>query len=278
MSDLPVQAFHVTQMDLPSNQAVSFKVDAFDGAIRSQGVRLVHFRAMRCPVGLGDIYDTRRPTHDHAGCSNGMVYTEAGEVTATFMGSGNADKLLDTGLADGSSAQVTMPRHYDGTETEISIARFDRIYLAEQVVLVPTWQLFEATMVGREKLKYPVEVVEDLMDAAGRKYQVDADFVVEGGFIVWVGDRRPTYDPSLSKGQVCAVRYLYRPFWYVKQLLHEVRVAQAENAQNIRKVHNMHKSMVLQREYLFESENTEDPALQTARQAPSPADGSFFVR
>ena len=31
---------------------ISFDVEAFDLAIRSQGVRLQHFQATRCPVGM----------------------------------------------------------------------------------------------------------------------------------------------------------------------------------------------------------------------------------
>ena len=51
--------------------SVSFDPDAFDDALRAQGVQYVHWRAMRCPVGLTDRYSERRVHDDHSGCSNG---------------------------------------------------------------------------------------------------------------------------------------------------------------------------------------------------------------
>jgi hypothetical protein len=145
--------------------AVSFDPSAFDDAIRSQGVQLVHFRAMRCPVGLTDRYDQRRPHDDHSGCSNGFIYTEAGTITCLFTGVTEDQKQNDVGLLDGSTVQVTAPRFYDETTDEVQITPFDRLYLLEDAVSVPHWQLVEAHATGRDKLSFPVVNVIDVMDA-----------------------------------------------------------------------------------------------------------------
>lgn len=269
----------ISQMEFPRGQAVSFDVRAFDEAVSSQGVRLVHFRAMRCPVGLVDRFDTRRPEHDHGGCSNGFIYTTAGDLTALFTGNSHAKEAHDVGFLDGSTVQVTCQRFYDGTTTPVHIAPFDRIYLAEENVVVPTWQLFEAHITGREKLQFPVVAVQDLMDSDGRIFKEGVDFEVEGGFIVWKGTNRPRYDAARKKGQICAIRYLYRPYWYVKQILHEVRVTQAEDlVTGERMVQRMPQAFVLQREYVFEKDESTKPEDGNPRQQPAPRDGSFGPR
>lgn len=271
----------VNSLDFPSGQAVSFDVEAFDDLIQSQGVKLIHFRAMRCPVGLVDRYDNRRPEHDHSGCSNGFIYTKAGELTASFMGSGASVETLDTATVDGSSVQVTCQRFYDGTEEPVHIAPFDRLYLAEEGIVVPTWQLFESHITGKEKLQFPVNYVQDLMDNEGKRYIEGTDFKVEGGYIVWTGSNRPRFDAVRQKGAICAIRYLYRPYYYVQRLLHQVRVTQAEDKiSGERVVQRMPQAMVLVREFVFEKEDKDPqaPESESLRQVPGPRDGSFGPR
>lgn len=271
----------VSPLDFPPGQATSFDVEAFDQAIQSQGVRLVHFRAMRCPVGMVDMYDNRRPEHDHSGCSNGFVYTKAGELTALFTGNDRSTGATDVGFMDGSTVKVTAQRFYDGTEKPVHVTNFDRFYLAEDSILVPTWQLFEANISGREKLQFPVMEVQDLMDSTGKRYEQGADFEVQGGYIQWIGQNRPTYDPARERGQICAIRYLYRPYWYCRQLVHQVRVAQAEDHfTGERKVHRMPQAMVLTREYIFEKQDNDEkaPEPDSPEQVPAPRSGSFGPR
>lgn len=271
----------VNSLDFPQGQAVSFDIDAFDQAIQSQGVKLVHFRAMRCPVGLVDMYDGRRPEHDHSGCSNGFIYTKAGELTALFTGNDRKSNELDVGIMDGSTVKVTVQRFYDGTEEPVHVTNFDRFYLAEDAILVPTWQLFEANISGREKLQFPVIQVQDLMDNAGNRYEEGVDFEIRGGYVQWIGEKRPTYDPGRGRGQICAARYLYRPYWYCKQIVHQVRVAQAEDHfTGERTVYRMPQAMYLTREYIFEKEDkVEKPEDEnTLAQVPEPRSGSFGPR
>ncbi len=275
MADKPTL---VAQMDFPKGQAVSLDINAFDDAIRSQGLVFVHFRAMRCPVGLVDRYDNRRPNHDHSGCSNGFIYTEAGQLTALATGNSKNPREIDTGFIDGSTMQVTAQRFYDDTRKEVHVAPFDRFYLDEPGIVVPTWQLFEANITGVDKMQFPVVEVQELMDSSGNVYRQDEDFVVKGGYIHWTGSR-PAYDAAAQRGSVCAIRYLYRPYWYVKQLLHQVRVTQSEDPRTgARAVHRMPQAMVLQREYVFERDESTPPGEDNPRQVPAPPEGAFGPR
>jgi hypothetical protein len=54
---------------------ISFDLEAFDNAIFSYGTKLVHYRAMRCPIGVTDRNDIHHSQADHDGCSNGFMYT-----------------------------------------------------------------------------------------------------------------------------------------------------------------------------------------------------------
>jgi hypothetical protein len=268
----------VYSTDLP-NAAVSFDVEAFDQALRSQGVTFVHYRAMRCPVGMVDEFDTRRPHEDHAGCSNGFLYTKAGEITCLFTGNSTQGQLTEIGVMDGSTVSVTMPRTYDGTKEPVYIAQFDRLYLAEEKIVVVNWQLFKHSPAGKDKLNFPVVEVQDLVDAKGRRFHAP-DFEIAAGQIHWLTNTRPGLDPETGKGLVCSARYTYRPYWYVKSLVHEVRVTQAENPYTgVREVHRMPQALVLQREYIFEKQERDDLAPDPeGRQKPAPEGVNFGPR
>jgi hypothetical protein len=260
-----------------------FDITAFEDAISAHGVRVVHFRAMRCPVGLIDIGDGRQPDHDHSGCSNGYLYTRAGTLRALFTGNTEAHRMTQVGLVDGSTVQVTVQRYYEDDEgnaictdeNEVQIANFDRLYLDEPSITVPTWQLFKAHVTGKDRLQFPVVKVFDLVGNDGERYAQDKDFAVVGGYIKWTGDRRPAPD------SICAIRYTYRPYWYVKQLMHQVRVVtQDEFEDGARKVERMPQAMVLEREYIFEKEAKDElaPDPLSPAQVKSPPSGSFGAR
>ena len=58
-------------------KVVEFDPEEFDVAIRGAGVGFVHYRAMKCPVGIVDRDDSRRPHEDHSGCFNRVFFTRA---------------------------------------------------------------------------------------------------------------------------------------------------------------------------------------------------------
>lgn len=284
-------------MNIPDG-AVSFDHDAFDDLIHANGVQMVHWRAMRCPVGLVDPDDIRRPHEHHMNCSNGFVYTLAGQITCGFMANSKEISHSDPGRLDGSTVQVVFPRFYDdecgtpggGERTEF--AKYDRMYLKEEAITVPTWQTYRAHISGYDRLMFPVVTVTDIMDSDGKRYVNCVDYCIENGQIKWLGANQPGVDAKTGLGKVVSVRFRYRPFWYVKSLPHEVRVAVSEDdITGARTLQRMPQSALLQREYTFEKEerDSQQPGKNnphtgetggpdSPRQQPGPSDGLFGPR
>lgn len=267
--------------DMPSS-AISFDNDATDGFIRSQGVQLVHYRAIRCPVGMTDLDDNRRPHEDHAGCSNGFIYKKVGTVTTVLQGNSNPNKTTDVGFVDGASFYATFARCYDDLEEKVRVAPYDRFYLVEENVLVPNWQLFLAHQTGEDRLNFPAVKIEHLIDARGIEYTQNEHFIVNGrGQIEWLTENRPGIDLETGRGTVCSVRYHYKPFLYVGRILHEIRLSQADNPiTGERGVEIMPQQAVVHREFMFLNEQKDEFAKDSdsLRQQSSPIDGGFGPR
>lgn len=261
-----------------SNLQVFFDTEAFDDAVRAHGVVFLHFRAMACPVGIIDPFSPRRPHDDHSGCSNGFLYTMAGKMSCLFVGNSIQPQFQDVGELDSAGASITLPQFYDDG-SPVYIAPFDRLYLAEESIVVVDWQLHEMHASGKDKLNYPIVKVQDLVDCSGVRYTEGKDFEIQQGQIVWIGDR-PIFDADTDKGPVYAVRYLYRPYFYIKRLEHEVRVAHVDDQDGDRHTVRLPQTAVLQREYIFESAD-KDPQSVTPtnyRQVKGPREGSLGPR
>jgi hypothetical protein len=254
-------------MDIPSAHQVAFDIAAFDEATRAHGVSLVHFRAIPCPVGMIDKYDSRRPHEDHAGCSNGYIYRKAGEVIALMSGVSKELKQNDVGLIDGSTAQVTSPRFYEDGE-QFHVMPFDRFYLSDEAVTVPKTQRTESNISGVDKLNFPVEKVELIVDANGRFYDENC-YQIENGRIRWLDG--PGYDLENQKGVIYSIRYHTKPYWYCTRLLHEVRIVQVEDMME-RTTVRAPQQFILVRESFFESEANDElaPDPNSDRQVQAP--------
>jgi hypothetical protein len=260
------QMKHITT-ELPSVD-VAFDFPAFDEAIRSQGARLVHYRAQRCPVGMAELGDNRRPHPHHEGCFNGFIYTKVGCITGMMVSNSKKKDMETVGFVDFSTIQTTFPSTYDNSDQKFIVAPFDRFFLDEDETKVVQWQLFETNESGLDRLKYPVECVEGpIIDARGERYYQGADFeVTPDGLIKW-GERRPApqvdVGPGLpngygaDRGAICSVRFTYRPYWYVGSIPHEIRMIQQQNGFS-REVVRGPQLCVLHREYV--SHNVEQDA------------------
>jgi hypothetical protein len=269
----------IIQIDIPNNVSVAFDVDAFDEAIAAHGVKFEHWRAMRSPLGLIDKFDSRRPEEAHGVIgglaeSNGMIYTKAGCVHALFTGNSKDLKSYDGGVLNSGVAQITAARFYINSQESVFLAPWDRLFVEDCSVLVTHQQLVQAHITGRDRLAFPAVQVQDVVDSGGVRYN-PSDFEINGGQIVWNGSKRP------ATNQVYAVRYLYRPYWQVDNLMHEVRLAQIEdNFTGERSTARMPSSARVMREYLYLTED-KDPQSTTPnspRQVPGPASGSLGPR
>ncbi len=266
------------QTEIPS-EALLFDADAFDTQIRSQGVKLDHFIAMRCPVGMTDLDDDRRPHHDHVSCSNGYLYKNVGTITCLLTSNQKTSQQDEVGIMDHATFNMTAPRTYDDQENKlVNIAPFDRFFIHEDNVVVIYWQLFLAHQSGQERLNFPVVEVIRLVDAKGREYLSGCDFDIIQGQVVWKSQNRPGVDPETGRGLVCSIRYTYRPFFYVGPILHDVRVAMNIDQQTGEsKIIRMPQSALVHREFVFLNEQHDHEAKDStsARQMYGPAQGGF---
>lgn len=263
------------QLQFTPGQAVTFDYGAFDDLILYHGVTFVHFRAMRCPIGMVDKYDVRKPDNCELECSNGFIYTEAKHITGVFTNSPVRENGQDYGWLDENTAQLTIPITYDNCDEKIHITRYDRLYLCEDTITVQNWELIEAHATGIDRLSFPAVNVIDLIDNRGIKYS-SSDYTVTKGKIHWIGQKQPGQDPSTGKGRIYSIRYDYRPYWLVKSLPHEIRVSQ-ENTDTGREVSQLPQLLALQREYVRTSETAKD-GVDNERALPSPRDGGFGPR
>lgn len=264
-----------------NEEAIQMDVQAFDKLLKGHGVCFKHYRALPCPVGLGDRYDIRHTHDDHSGCSNGFIYVYAGDVVCSFTGNSRQAQILDLGMLTGSTVQVTVPRFYMGSEREVLLAPYDRLYLADNKAKVIATQRFEHHITGYDRMEFPVEEVELIVDSDGRVYE-SGDFEVTKGQVHWLGNNQPGVDPATQKGQVCSIRYHYTPFYYVERLLHEVRQIQSYDPSTGQTgTVRMPYAAVLQRENYFQGSSKRDeqaPNPNSMRQPPSPRSGMFGAR
>jgi hypothetical protein len=270
-------------IEMPVHDVVHMDTGYTDAVVDGQGVLLAHWRALPCPIGKGDQFDIRKMHADHSGCSNGYIYEFAGDMTCIFVGNSKQIQALDVGFLTGSSVQISVPRYYtDDRSKEAIIAVLDRFYLkqltaTESPVNVIAAQLFEHNTSGFDRLKYPVNKVETVVDSHGIRYTEGIDFDVVSGQLKWRGTRQPGMDPETGKGEVCSVRYRYTPYWYVSNLLHEIRLVR-----NGDQTERTPMTAILQREYVFENEQNDQGQRplgnNSARQATAPRGPSFGPR
>lgn len=268
---------------------MSFDVDAFDSLIRSHGVVLEHWAATLCPIGIQDM-DDMRSHFNHSECSNGFIYEKVGEVEGWIHSNGSNPKWEPYGIQDGSTVYLTLPRHYekrfDGQPCElpIMVQHYDRVYLRDAQVTVLNSQRFEHHQSGIDRLAYPAVKVFSLMDSYGKKYRAGVDFDVIDGLIKWYPNKSPGYNPGggldgSGSGIVCSVRYSYRPYYYVQQIVHEVRVSKDVNPYTGEEsLIRMPYEILLRREYAFENEERVAREKSSDRDVPSPRSGGFGPR
>lgn len=262
---------------LMAQEIVRFDPAAFDMILRSHGVLMEHWRAVKCPIGITDRFDARN--HGDHDCSNGFLYVHAGDVTVFFSGNSSNSSLQELGLVDGSTTQITIPRFYDNSQEEIHVQHYDRFFLKEVVASSVNTQLIEAHITGKDRLTYPPSAIEYIIDANGEKYG-PLDYEIRNGALQWTTNHRPQYRSDITKGTVYSVRYRYVPFWYVKNIIHEVRVCRVyDHVAQQEVVIRLPHAIQLQREFMFENEerrrkdDESDP-----RDVKAPRSGSFGPR
>lgn len=246
------------------NEAVTMDPVAFDNLLHQRGVKLIHYRAIRCPIGLQDESDIHRTHADHSGCSNGFIYKPIGRVTTVFTSNATDPKHLDVGFYDGSTVVVTFPRFYDGPTSEsqndnrILVRPYDRFYLEEENITTAIWDLTHRRNDGLpDRVEFPVLRVHHLIDSNQHWWYQDQNFTLDAvGNIVW----NPGDGPE--PGTVYSVWYEYRPYWYVDRLVHEIRVTPTPDFidTNVVRLERLAFGAILHREYIYRNQENDEEA------------------
>ncbi len=262
-----------------AQQSRLFDIASFDREVAARGVQLYHYKAIPCPVGLVSRDDIRRPHPDHAGCQNGFLFIFAGPVTCLFTGNSKRMEYLDTGILAESTVQCTFPRCYDGTNQAVIPAPRDRLFLAEESIVVVQTEKVTFSGSGVDRVKYPISCVEILIDSQNKAYTQNQDFTISPeGNIVW-GPNSPGLEFNTGAGRVYTIRYLYRPYYIIDMLSHEIRVASKWNvALGKKEVVPMPYAASLIREYAARTAEN-DPASNApkGRQQLSDNQADFFA-
>ena len=261
----------------------SFDLNRLDVFVTSLGVDITHYRAIPSPIGLNDRGSWRRNDGVDTISSNGMIYRCAGVFTATITTNERSEKRGTSGVIDPSEARLVMPRFYNangGTDNgdRIYLAPGDRIYIADPNadVLVANAQKMDYQEGIDNVPMFPIVKLQDaIVDSRNIQYNPNVDYVITSdGNIQWcAGGKNPGIDPDTGKGRIYSIVYLYRAYYYVVSLPHEIRITNV-TVGNIRTPMRMAQHAVIMREYIFHNQNKGDKTNQNVPPVPQRVDAA----
>jgi hypothetical protein len=234
----------------------SFDKEAFNQLVRSQGIKLLHYRAMPDPSGMSGRGDSHA-VQSQRQSSDGFLYKEVGTVQAFFSGNSSDFNVKTEGLIKHDTAVLTLAENYDNCEDPILVAPYDRFFCTEVELRVINMQYLEASSIGIDKLQYPATCVEWLVDADGIEYKEGKEFeITKEGHIKWISQQRPGWNEKTHRGTVYSIRYRYMPYWVTARLLHEARVSQITDPLTFeRKIERMPYQILVIREHVLSDVN-----------------------
>ena len=232
---------------------VKFNLEAQEQFGNARGIRFEHWSAIPSPIGLKDRGDYRRSDTLDTISENGFIYEKVGCFVATIVGNSHSNQqgVAEAGIYDNSTARIVIPKFYsDQPDREIKLLPGDRVYAAQIELKVENYQRAEYTPTSSDFLQFPAKKVSRLVDSQGISYKQNKHFRInKDGNIKWIaGQKNPGIDPDTGKGRVYSIRYEYIAFWYVQQLVNEIRVTNTEDADTPQR---MPYHAVVQREYVY---------------------------
>lgn len=247
-----------TLIDTNSLPEIKFNLDAQEKFGRSRGVVFEHWSALPSPIGLKDRGEYRRSDALDTISENGFIYKKVGEFIGTIVGNSHQNQFngaAEAGIYDSSTARVIIPKYYENTDQtkEISLLPGDRIYAKDIELRVENYQRVEYRPTSSDFLQFPAKCVSRLTDSRGIDYNEGRDFKVNrDGNIEWIKGKNPGIDPETGKGRIYAIRYQYVAFWYIQQLINEIRITNTDGAETPSR---MPYHAVIQREYVYHQQN-----------------------
>ena len=257
---------------------VEFNITSQEQFINEKGILFEHWAAIPSPIGLKDRGDYRRSDALDTMSSHGFIYKKVGEFNGILVNNTKRDRSGDGGIYDAANSRLVLPRNYTSTcrdKTDISLLQGDRIYAKTIELKVDNYQRAEYNPDGTDYLQFPAREVQILMDSKGIEYHCGKDFVIsENGNIRWLTSHNPGIDVETGKGRVYSIRYSYVAFWYVLELINEIRVT---NQGPTNTPARLPYQATLQREYVYHSINRPDdknknPKQESSRTNEAPVD------
>lgn len=265
----------------------SFNIVFDDAFVTGQGIDYAHFKAMPSPIGLKDRGDYRRDGLDVI-TSNGMLYVCAGVFSGCETDNNTTKNRTDGGVVDPSVSRLILPRFYNKTKSvagsintapqddsrRIYMAPGDRIYVSDPNANVKVSNYQRMTFeLGPNVPMFPIlELEVPIIDSRNISYIQGLDYcIASDGNINWLpGGSNPGIDPDTGKGRVYSVRYLYNAYHYVISLPKEVRMTNVTEG-GVRVPERLASYAIIQREYIYHSQNRPDPKNQSASKTPQRA-------
>jgi hypothetical protein len=212
------------QMKSPLMQA-TLSPEIFEELIAHHGIRMIHSRPVPCP----NVRDLNDGSHSPACnfCFNGFFYYDKKEFVGVLFSNSMDRRFQAQGTWDLDNAYIIVPvRDSDGEILDVQY--FDQIVIPDFTVRY--YQRIEHSQSGIDRAQFPVISIDYLVDASGKVYSPDVDFIADNGRISWVqGGERPGYDPIQDKGVIYSVNYYTRPAFTVVGLPHQLRMTQTKD-------------------------------------------------
>jgi len=250
---------------------VGFNVKAQEQFAQDHGITFEHWAAIPSPIGLRERGDYRRSETLDTISENGFIYKKVGEFTGIVVNNHKSNYKSEGGIFDNATARLVLPKFYNARNPskakEISLLPGDRIYAKQLELNVSNYQRAEYGVTHNDFLQFPAKTVDHLIDSRGIEYKCGVDFLIDAeGSIQWIpGKNNPGIDKTTGKGRVYAVRYTYLAFWYISQLLNEIRVTNNEAGSPVR----LPYQALIQREYVYHNRvRSETKAITTEEQSP----------
>jgi len=240
---------------------IGFNLEAQEKFAKDHGIVFEHYAAIPSTIGQKDIGEYRRSDSLDIVSSNGFIYKKIGEFTGIIMGNRKDHNFIEGGLFDNSTARLVLPKFYNkdtpSDKKEITLLPGDRIYAKGMELKVDNYQKAEFDPVGEDILQFPAKCVSILNDSRNIEYNQNIHFKVSGkGNIKWLkGKKNPGIDPETGKGRAYSIRYTYLAFWYIAELLNEIRIT---NEGTSNEPSRMPYHAVIQREYVYHNKTRGD--------------------
>lgn len=235
---------------------IKFTLSAQEQFAKDKGIVFEHFAAIPSTIGQKDRGDLRRPDTLDTLSENGFIYKKVGEFVGTILGNSKNHNHVEGGILDTSTARLVLPKFYNedcGDGKEIALLPGDRIYAKGIELKVPNYQKVEYHPKYVDFLQFPAVSVQMLQDSRGIDYVEGRHFKICNGNVEWIdGQKSPGVDPDTGRGRLYGIRYFYLAFWYVSQLINEIRITNTSDANSPTR---LPYHVMIQREYVYHQKN-----------------------